>query len=33
MNNFIEVYENALPKEVCEYIIKLYEESPAASYP
>jgi|TARA_R110001583_G_scaffold26456_2_gene95222 hypothetical protein len=33
MNNFIEVYENVLPKEVCEYIIKLYEETPTASYP
>ena len=27
-NNFIEVYENVLSEEVCEYLIKTFEDSP-----
>ena len=26
MDNFIEIYENAVPKKVCEYFIKFFEE-------
>ena len=32
MDNLIEVYENILPKEFCEYIIKGYEENKELQY-
>ena len=33
MDNLIEVYENILPKEFCEYIIKTYEDNKELHYP